>query len=251
MVISDDEKIFYAKVNEYLKQVENNDKIILTKFLSLREQEIITEVFKYSNSHIEMSGGHSHAERKRCLIYNINLTINDSLFNLTCYKILYNKRYLNLTHQNVLGTLMSLKIDRALFGDIIFQGDECYFFVSNEIESILINEFKMINKVPINLDQITEKIETDEKFIKKDIIISSMRIDNLISHVYNLSRNNAQELISNGSVYKNWQVVLSQADKTNIDDVISVRKYGRFIISKLLRSTKSDKLVIEIKIPSN
>lgn len=248
--VLEDEKEFAAKITEYINQVEKNDKVILTKFLSLREQQIIEYLTKNNTINYQFFGGHKQAERKRCLLYLSLTTVSDNLFNISCFKIKYNKRYLTLTHQNVLGTLMSLKMDRSLFGDISFSNNECYIFISSDIESILLNEFKTINRVPITLEKVTENISVEEKFITKEIIISSMRIDNLISHVYNLSRNDTSELILSNYVYRNWQIVTNQAIKCNVSDIISVRKYGRFVISQILRSTKADKLVLEIKIPT-
>ncbi len=242
-----EEKEFYAQINEQIENVEKNGKIILTKFLSLREQEIVLESAKYHQIHVQLEGGILNSERKRCLLSEDYINAN---YNITCFKILYNKRYLKLTHQNVLGTLMSLKMDRSLFGDIVFIQDECYFFVSTDIEHLLLLEFKVINRVPISIERFTDKLTIIEKFITKEIIISSMRIDNLIGHVYNLSRESAKQYVSSGYVYKNDQLVTNPAMKCEVKDIISVRKHGRFLISELIRETKSNKLVLEIKIPT-
>lgn len=245
----DDEKEFVLKVKEYSKQVEKNDKVILTKFLTLREQQIIVEIFKENNDRYRFFGGFNNADRKRCLIYPLGISLNDNLFSISCFKIKYNKRFLLLSHQNVLGTLMSLKLDRSLFGDITFINDECYFFSSKEIDDIILYEFKSINRVPITLEHYEKAIVFKEKFDVKEIIVSSMRVDNIISHIYHLSRKESQQLISNNYVFINWQTVNSQSITCNISDVVSVRKHGRFIISRIVRNTKSNKIVLEIKIP--
>jgi len=117
-----EEKEFYAKINEQIEKVEKNGKIILTKFLSLREQFIIIETAKYYQINVLFDGGFDNTERKRCILYPNTIHVNPN-FNITCFKIVTNKRYLTLTHQNVLGTLMSLQIDRSLFGDIVFISD--------------------------------------------------------------------------------------------------------------------------------
>lgn len=250
MIFIEDEKSFVAQINEYKLQAEKNQKVILTKFLTLREQEIVKFIFRSNPSIIHMFGGYELAERKRCFIFNHNLTVDDKLFNINCFKIEYNKRYLTPTHQNVLGTLMSLKLDRALFGDILFKEQECYFFTSAEIEPILMMEFKTINRVPINLSLIDQKLEIEEQIEVKEIMVSSLRADNVISHVYRLSRSDAQALIGQGFVYRNFQVLTNNSTMCQVNDVISVRKYGRFTIGELLRTTKSNKAVLEIKIPT-
>lgn len=243
------EKEFYAKINEQIKQVEKNEKVILTKFLTLREQKILTEASKFGLIQVSFYGGYDNAERKKALLYPNTFTV-DSEFNITCFNIKYNKRYLKLTHQSVLGTLMSLKMDRSLFGDIVFIDDECFFFVTSDIEAILINEFIMINRVPITIEKNDDDLVVNGNYKLKEIIISSMRIDNLIGRVYNLSRDNAKEYVLSKFVYKNDQIVNSPALKCEVNDIISVRKKGRFIISNLLRNTKANKIVLEIKIPT-
>ncbi len=243
-----EEKEFYAKIKEQIKKVEKNEKVILTKFLTLREQSILIECSKFSLIQVSFYGGYEFAERKKALLYPKTFTIIPE-FNITCYNIKYNKRYLKLTHQSVLGTLMSLKLDRSLFGDIVFIDDCCYFFVTKDIESILVNEFKVINRVPIVIEKNDKDFIASVNYKYKEIIISSMRIDNLISHVYNLSRDSAKANVLSKFVYKNDQVVTNPALKCEVNDIISVRKKGRFIISNLLRNTKTNKIVLEIKMP--
>jgi RNA-binding protein YlmH len=242
------EKAFYVQISDQIDKVGKSGKIIQTRFLTLREQEIVKYLTRKSINY-KFYGGYNNAERKRCLLYphEVNLA---TAFNITCFEISYNKRYLQLRHQNVLGTLMSLKIQRALFGDIIFYHDQCFIFVATEIEGILKNELNMINNVPITLEVYDKPLFIEPEYLNKNIIISSLRIDNLISNVYNLSRDKTKNYILANNVYRNFILVESPSIKCVENDIISVRKYGRFIVSKIIRKTKSDRLVVEVKIPS-
>ncbi len=248
--VLDDEKEFVAHLNEQIEKVEKNGKVYLTKFLTLREKEIIKENIKYKDVSVIFDGGYDNAERVRCLLYPSDITVNPD-FNITCFAIEYNKRYLTLTHQNILGTLMSLQIDRSLFGDIVFVDTNCYFFASTEISYVLHNEFTMINKVPVQIVEYNQRLETNQKYLTKEIMITSLRIDNVISHVYNMSRDMAKKYVVANNVFRNFQLIYDPSAKCEINDIISVRKYGRFIISQILRKTKNDKLVVEIKIPAS
>jgi RNA-binding protein YlmH len=249
MLYLEDELEFVAKAKEYLKQAEKNQKVILTKFLSLREQEILNDLFRYSEINLVFSGGYEQAERKRCLIIDPVIPISDNLFEIICYKIDYNKRYLNLTHSNILGTLMSLKLDRSLFGDIVMAENCAYFFTTKEIESIIQNEFKVINHTPIQLTIMDDSIEIENKYETREVIVSSLRIDHLISVVFKLSRSDAQQLISQNAVNRNFQIVNQKSAVGKKEDIISVRRYGRFIIGDELRQTKSNRIVLAVKIP--
>ncbi len=245
-----EENEFYAYITEQIEKVEKNGKVVLTKFLSLREQMILRHCIKRHHVFYDFSGGYENAERKRCLIYQQNLSIQKK-FSITCFEIIYNKRYLTLTHRNVLGTLMSLQLERALFGDIVLIDDVCYFFISSDIEPVLLMDFKMINNVPISIKKYDELLEVIPKYIIQEVIVTSMRMDNLISHVYHVSRENAKKLVASNFVYKNFQLVSNPAVKCEVNDIVSVRKHGRFTVSKYIRKTKSNKYVLEIKIPSS
>lgn len=248
--ILDEEKEFYAQINEQLEKVQKNGKIFLTKFLSLREQQIVKELVKQDNIKISFYGGYPNAERQRCLIYHEDCNIN-AQYHILCFKILFNRKYLTLTHQNVLGTLMSLKLDRTLFGDIIFIDDDCFFFAVRDIELILYQEFNKINNVPINIELYDKPITYEPQYRSIEVIVSSLRIDNIISHVYNLSREKAKALFLENAVYLNFKLITNASTKCQEKDVISVRKKGRFIVSEVLRKTKSNKTVLKINIPTS
>lgn len=244
----DSEKNFFVHINEIIEKVEKNGKIVLSKFLTLREQEVIKYLTK-NRIEIEFYGGYSFSERKRCLFYPKDVNIKPE-HNITCFKISYPKRFLELRHQNVLGTLMSLQIDRSLFGDIIIDYPDSFLFVAKEIEDIVKMDFTAINNVPITLEVYDDELIYEPKYKIKEIIVSSMRIDNIISNVYNLSREKAKQYILANFVYQNFQLNVNPSSKCEIEDIISLRKYGRFIISRLLRKTKNNKFVLEIKIPT-
>ncbi|ERJ13612.1 YlmH family RNA-binding protein [Haloplasma contractile] len=245
------ERDFVSKIVKYKKQVEKNDKVILTRFLTMREQVIINEIFGHPDYSIyEFFGGYEDAERKRCFICPSYMTIYDEIFDVKCYKIEYNKRYVDLNHQNVLGSLMALKVDRSLFGDIIFdEHDDCYFFVSKEIENLILTEFKTVGKYPISLKDYQGKVNYRKKYKLREVIVSSIRLDTVISSVLNVSRNQASELISKGAVSVNSKLTYYQATKCEVKDIISVRKFGRIIIDGIKGKTKRSKLIVIVKQP--
>lgn len=73
-------------------------------------------------------------------------------------------------------------------------------------------------------------------------LMSSLRLDVVISSIFQLSRSDTKTLIESGQVHVNWMI----AQKTNMDvavgDLISVRKHGRAQIKSLDGRSKKDKL---------
>lgn len=249
MLYHEEELVFVAKAKEYLKQVENQKKVILTKYLTLREQAIIKDIFKTSFVDLHFYGGFPDAERKRCLIIDPSIPYYESFFEIVCYKIEYNKRYLELRHQNVLGTLMSLKLDRSLFGDILIDEDVAYFFTTKEAAPIVETEFVAINRVPISVSIVDEPITFELEREEMTITVPSFRLDTLISHVFRLSRSQSAQYIEANYVYRNFQIVTDKSVQCDPGDVISVRRHGRFTIGEVVRQTKKNKIVISITKP--
>lgn len=248
MIILPEEKTFYAQALDQVERAENG-KIIITKFLTLREQAIYKEIVKGRDVDLKFAGGYPFAERRKGSLVLRDITI-DVDYKIDCLKITYNKRYLDITHRNVLGTLMSLGLDRSLFGDIVLGDEEVFIFVSQDIVPVLLNEFTHINNVPIKISLYADEVLIQPRYDQKEIIISSMRIDNLVSHVYNLSRDSTKKHIQEGLVYRNFLVCKDADEICQAGDIISVRKFGRFQVGELLRTTKTGKLVVLVNIPS-
>ncbi len=124
---------FKNKVKSYL---DNPLSVPLrTKFLNLTEQAMINNALK-KKVFYKFYGGYDKSELKRAIIYK------DGEAFITCFKIIYNKLYLNLTHQNILGTLLSLSITKDSIGDIL--ANEGVFFITSELKEFIKLEFTKI-----------------------------------------------------------------------------------------------------------
>ena len=78
-------------------------------------------------------------------------------------------------------------------------------------------------------------------------MVSSLRLDVLISAVYKLSRSEASKLFTTGKVFVNSKITENTSYQTKENDIISVRGFGRFVFIAQLRKTKKDRFVTEIK----
>ena len=137
----------------YLKDFERRvdaGETVLTKFLDINEQQLAKSL--QSRYEINFFGGTSYAERTRAIINGANPRISE--YHIVAYQIIYPKT-LNITHRNILGTLMSLGLKRNLFGDIIVSEEECYFLCCSDIAEYLEQEFTMINNQKIKLKKVS------------------------------------------------------------------------------------------------
>lgn len=224
---------------------DNNN---LTKFLDFEEQKELHRTLPRGTKAF-LEGGYDGAERKRAFITNeyYDLTFED--FSIKIYEIVFTNDFKNITHRHILGTIMSLGVNRNSFGDILVTESNYYLFVTEEISKYIEQNFTMVNHVPLTLREINNVSEIIlPKPVEQTINVSSMRLDAIISRTLNKSRNDSSEIITKGLVLINHKECLNISYNVKIDDIISVRHFGRIIVHEILKTTKKDRLVLRIEV---
>ena len=105
-------------------------------------------------------------------------------FDVTVFRVKYATKFLTLEHKDVLGSLMSLGIDRAKFGDIQLADDEVQFAVVSELKDYMTANFTAIGKAKVSVEEVENKEElivTHDTWIESLQIVSSMRLDTVIA----------------------------------------------------------------------
>ena len=193
-------------------------------------------------------GGYENAER--CVI-GFGDDIDNSSFPICCIKIepLQQKFADSLSHRDFLGSLMNLGINRNTLGDILIKDNCGYLFCLESISEYIIDNLARIKHTSVKC----EIVLPDNQIISKEpelkeINVSSLRADAVISSVYKLSRNETSNLFNREEVFINSRAVTKSSAMLKENDVVSVRHKGRFVFVGQLRTTKKDRLVIEIKL---
>ena len=86
--------------------------------------------------------------------------------------------------------------------------------------------------------------EDDSKELS--VITISLRLDAVVSAVTNLSRSQVKKMIEDGEVKLNWHLVAQSNIIVSVQDMLSIRHYGRYEIINLT-TTKKGKKRFEIK----
>lgn len=247
---SPNEQIFVKKVVDYKEKCLKNKKVILTKFLNNREQEIVkTIIGKKDDIYVNFFSPFEEANYKRCFISPYENSDID--FSITTFKICYNKKYLKLSHKNILGNIMALQIERDVIGDIIITNEnECYFCAISELDNFFKQHFNVIHQTPISLEIINDidSIISKKNIKKKKIFVKSLRIDLIISHVYSISREHSKKFILQKYVKINYKIIENTSHLIEKCDIINVRTKGRFTIDSVSGPNKNGNFVLEISI---
>ena len=96
-----------------------------------------------------------------------------------------------LRHQDILGTIFSLGLKEDTFGDIIKHEDSFYIFLLPHLEDYFKYNLTEIRNNKVELIQVELSISNyfKQEYITKEYIVTSLRIDNVVSTITNESRN--------------------------------------------------------------
>lgn len=219
-----------------------------SKFLNIAEQSEIQKE-KYPVSYF-FFGGYENAERNIAVFGNINDIGYDADFPVKFIEIApLNKKFADtLTHRDYLGALMSLGISREILGDIIINDESAVVVCLDSVADFIISELDCVKHTAVKcsiVDSVTSNVLPG--FSEEDIIVSSERIDVLVSGVFNMSRKDSMHYIQSEKVFCDGRAVISSSYIPKCGSIISVRGCGRFIFDSIVRTTKKNKLVVKIK----
>ena len=245
-----EEREFIDQVINWKNHVENSYSPRLTDFLDPREQQLVTTVTGQGEEvKLAFFGGCDQSERKRALLFPGYYQSEDADYQITLFNIVYPAKFVTIEHRHVLGSLMSLGLKRGKFGDILYHDTTVQFFAAKEVAPYIHNELKSIGKATIRLEEIPFQlaIKVEESWQDEFVTASSLRLDTMISILYNCSRQKAQLLIGQGHAKVNWTVLESPSFECRVGDTLSVRGFGRTKIVSIEGKTKKDKWRISAK----
>lgn len=247
----DDEIIFVDRVLDWTHTVIDQFIPYLTPFLTPREVMIVEQLTSgYEDVKVEKSGGYSTPERQRVLICPHYYEVQKNDFEIEVIEIRYPHKFAEISHGKILGSILSEGFDRNKIGDIITDEFRWQFFVDKHISEYILMNLHKIGNVGVTCQSISEDeiIHPNIQWLETTVIVSSMRLDTILSKVYNFSRQRSKVLISSGDVKVNFM----QIDRPDIEigeqDIISLRRYGRFRINQIEGITKKENYRLKIDV---
>jgi RNA-binding protein YlmH len=239
-----EEKEFIDQSLGWKDFVESSYAPKLTDFLDPREQQIVKMIVgEHSDVKLRFFGGAEGTERKRALLYPEYLNPVEEEFSITLFEIVYPSKFVSIEHPQILGSLMSLGLKRGKFGDITVQDERAQFFVSRDIEDYVSMQLESIGKASITLKKLPleKAILTSDSWEESSATVSSLRLDAVISAIYNISRQKSQLFVQQGLVKVNWTQIEDPSFACGDGDVLSVRGKGRSKIREVEGKTKKEK----------
>ncbi len=174
-----------------------------------------------------------------------NILYTGSIPEVLLYEI---KTKTPLRHQDILGTMYSLNISSELFGDVVLVHNHYYVYLLPLVQNYFESNFLKVRNSSVEVECIS--LETLEDYHREyeeiSLIVSSNRIDTILSSICHTSRGNILEKIEKKEVYLNYEILKDGSSKLKDGDTFSIKKIGKYRYGGIQNTTKSNHIVIKL-----
>jgi len=227
-----EDEILQNRIRDLADRSYRNSTYTFTDFLSLADLNCYFAIERELNFvKSRVWGGYEDAERTIVGFGDEETLGYREEFPIVILKIapLLKKFSDDLSHRDILGSLMNLGIERSVLGDIQINDNVAYVFCLDSIAEYICDNLSRVKHTSV-ICTITEEIpviNSGEK-IEKTIQLSSERIDGIVSKVLYLSRSQSIPLFTEKRVFVNGRQCENNSYSCKAGDVITVRGFGRF-----------------------
>lgn len=152
-----------------------------------------------------------------------------------------------LKHSDILGSLFNHNISIYKYGDIIIS-DKYYIVVLDSIKKYLLYNLNSVGKYSVKVEEVPLELISNYKYEYDElkILVSSLRLDLVVSSIINSSRNQVDILFKNKYILVNYEIKSKKTYFLKQGDVISIRKSGKYKFESIEKITNKNKYVIKI-----
>lgn len=248
---SEEDKTLLAAVLDKYDAAASRGVPSCTKFLSPELQVRVGAMLDYMKAEYTIFGGGEGYER--CVACFLPEWADESWLTgadspLAAVRARF-KSDRELTHRDILGSLMGLGLQREAVGDIYLQEDCCVFVVLREVAAFVVQNMTSAGRVSLRpeLIPLSELPAREVKFETRRDSVMSMRLDGVVAAAFNLSRNSADELIKAGRVSLDHLECLKGDKTVHSGSIISVRGMGKVQIEETGTTSRRGRMGIEVK----
>ena len=248
--IADEEtKFLVKKIADKANLVSKNCVTLATDFVTQNVVDYSIPIINSCDINYKLFPNYEHSERKSLILYpNFVESIIENDY-IRAIRITNKSKFKELDHNNYLGSIMSLGIDRSKIGDIYVHDDYADIICHAELSDVVLYGLDKVGNNKVELEEINigdvDYKEPDHVFLV--ISTTSMRLDNVVKAIINKSRDISADLIKSGDVKVNFIVEDKNSFILKEGDLLSIKRHGRYLIYKECGNTKSGRIKLEIK----
>lgn len=210
-------------------------------FLSEEEQAYVMREFP-EGDRIRYDGGYPGARKKKVIFLRDE---EDDFSDIVCIQAEVDDRFRKIGHRDILGSLMSLQIDRKSFGDLWIRDGKINIYTTEAMARFLIDHLIRIANLNVSFAVTDEHPVQEFQYERLELVIAGLRADAVTAALAHVSRSEAQEMIRRGLVQFNHVTLVDVDEVCNNNCTISIRGTGRFTYVQVLRETRKGRIVAE------
>lgn len=250
--ISKDDKMLLAGAEDKFRQCAGQYRITHTNFLDLRQRSLVEKHWR------TMGGGQKDV---RCIFYggyqDAERTIaaflpdyaDETDCPLSVIRIQAAPGGRPLTHRDYLGSLTGLGMKREMLGDILTNETGADVIILDEVKEFILLNYSKAGRTALQLDAVplSELCIPQQKTLEIKDTVASLRLDNIISSAFSLSRARAAEAIRGGIVFVNS----AQCEKPDMQveegAKLVLRGKGKAYLREVGGRTRKERIYITIE----
>ena len=245
-----DQRMLLARALDKLELAQNRGVPAHTPFLSPAEQASLTDLLNAcGHPRHFFFGGFEGAERRICVFLPDWQEQDDWLTDpegpVTVLHADFPKDA-QLSHRDILGSLMGLGITREKLGDILLSDGGCDLLVLRETLPILLSQWEGAGRWKLKLRpaQLYElNVKPPEVRTIRDTV-ATLRLDAVLATGFSTSRGKASEFIAAGRVMVNHRECLKGDRPVVQGDVLTCRGLGKCVVKEVLGQSRKGRIMI-------
>ena len=250
-MLNEEERYLSAHISDLAELSRRSGVPRFSRFLNERERSVAAAAARANNADPIFYGGYDGAARTLCGFFEGTYAEElpkEDLFPLCAVTFSFkkfDKKSEILSHRDFLGAILALGLERSAVGDILVAEDHAVVFCVDTAKQLLMDISK-VGKIGVSTAAgITEKLP-EPRLETLDRTVSSLRLDCIVSACANISRERSASLVKSGQVSADYSICLNVSAAVKEREIISIRGFGRFIVSKIVGETKNGRIRVII-----
>jgi len=231
-----DDKLVYKQVSHQAFLVLRDWEPKFSDFIYASKAQPLADLLRrdHPDAYVYLWGGLDGLERVRIGICPYG-TLEHGDFPVSAVQIDFDKFAGQVTHRDLLGSVLGLGIERGKIGDILLFDGYAVVFADQAMADYIATNLTKIGRNKIT----TSTPDMDMLFVPLDdyrtvtLSLDNPRISALSAKAFNQGRDKMGDLLKAKKITLNWAVVTKDNTTLQTGDTLSVRGYGKLVVQSL------------------
>lgn len=224
----EEDKLFAAHTMDLFDSVERGRPFRFTGFCDRHQAEVVRCIAAAYPFFLKEEGGAPDTER---VVFRVSAE-EDACPPFPICSILI-RSYEELSHRDVLGSVMGLGLKRESVGDILRAEEGFVVLVLPPADRVLLNELDKVGHKAVKCEciSLSDCRLAPREFQEKRGTVKSFRLDAVVSLCTGLSREKGKELVEKQKVFVDSRLLANPSAALPSECVLSIRGFGKFHVS--------------------